>query len=289
MLAARPKTLPAALSPVIVGAALAIADARFDLLPALAAALGALLLQILSNFANDYSDFFRGADTPDRLGPVRVTSAGLISPAQLRWGIAVVIALSLLNGLYLVWVGGWPILVLGVAAILAALAYTGGPFPFGYYGLGELFVFLFFGLAAVCGTYFVQAHTLTSAAVVAAAGVGALVTAILVVNNYRDMETDRRAGKRTLAVRLGRKGTQIEYATLMGLAYAVPLLLWLAFGYSLLTLLAWLTAPLALRLVRTLVAATDGPTLNKTLAGTARLGLVYGVLLSAGIVASLWI
>jgi 1,4-dihydroxy-2-naphthoate octaprenyltransferase len=289
VLAARPKTLPAALSPVIVGAALAIADARFDLLPALSAALGALLLQILSNFANDYSDFFRGADTPDRLGPVRVTAAGIISPAQMRWGIAVVIALSALNGLYLVWVGGWPILALGVAAILAALAYTGGPFPFGYYGLGELFVFLFFGLAAVCGTYFVQAHTLTAAALVAAAGVGALVTAILVVNNYRDLDTDRRAGKRTLAVRLGRKGTQVEYAALIGLAYAVPLLLWLAFGYSFLTLLAWLTAPLALRLVRALVTATDGPTLNKTLAGTARLGLVYSALLSVGIVASLWI
>ena len=287
VLAARPKTLPAALSPVIVGTALAIADARFALLPALSAALGALLLQILSNFANDYSDFFRGADTPDRLGPVRVTAAGLITPAQLRWGIAAVIALSLLNGLYLVWVGGWPILALGVAAILAALAYTGGPLPFGYYGLGEVFVFLFFGLAAVGGAYFVQAHTLTPAALVAATGVGALVTAILVVNNYRDLETDRRAGKRTLAVRLGRRGTRAEYAALIVTAYLAPLLLWLGFDYSLLTLLAWLTAPLALRLVRTLAAATDGPTLNKTLAGTARLGLLYSVLLSAGIVASL--
>jgi 1,4-dihydroxy-2-naphthoate octaprenyltransferase len=194
-----------------------------------------------------------------------------------------------LNGLYLVWVGGWPILALGVAAILAALAYTGGPFPFGYYGLGEVFVFLFFGLAAVGGTYFVQAHALTVAALVAAAGVGALVTAILVVNNYRDLETDRRAGKCTLAVRLGRRGTRIEYAALFVVAYAVPLLLWLGFGYAFLTLLAWLTAPLALRLVRTLAAATDGPTLNKTLAGTARLGLVYAVLLSVGIVASLWV
>ena len=289
VLAARPKTLPAALTPVIVGAALAIADARFALLPALSAALGALLLQVLSNFANDYSDFFRGADTPDRLGPVRVTAAGLISPAQLRWGMGVVIALSVLNGLYLVWVGGWPILALGVAAILAALAYTGGPFPFGYYGLGEVFVFLFFGLAAVGGTYFVQAHMLTAAALVAATGVGALVTAILVVNNYRDLETDRRANKRTLAVRLGRRGTRIEYAALFVVAYAVPLLLWLGFGYAFLTLLAWFTAPLALRLVRTLATATDGPTLNKTLAGTARLGLVYALLLSAGIVASLWV
>lgn len=289
ILAARPKTLPAALAPVIVGAAFALADSAFDLLPALSAALGALLLQILSNFANDYSDFFRGADTPDRLGPLRVTSAGLISPGQLRWGIVVVIVLSALNGLYLIWVGGWPILLLGVAAILAALAYTGGPFPFGYYGLGEFFVFLFFGLAAVGGTYYVQAHTLTPAVLVAAAGIGALITAILVVNNYRDMETDRRAGKHTLAVRLGRRGTQIEYVALLAVAAVVPPVLWLAFGYSIFTMLAWLTAPIALKLARTLVAATDGPTLNKTLAGTARLGLFYSVLLGLGVWLSLWL
>lgn len=289
ILAARPKTLPAALAPVIVGAAFALADSAFDLLPALSAALGALLLQILSNFANDYSDFFRGADTPDRLGPLRVTSAGLISPGQLRWGIVVVIVLSALNGLYLIWVGGWPILLLGVAAILAALAYTGGPFPFGYYGLGEFFVFLFFGLAAVGGTYYVQAHTLTPAVLVAAAGIGALITAILVVNNYRDMETDRRAGKHTLAVRLGRRGTQIEYVALLAVASVVPPLLWLAFGYSIFTMLAWLTAPIALKLARTLVAATDGPTLNKTLAGTARLGLFYSVMLGLGVWLSLWL
>ena len=205
ILAMRPKTLPAAAAPVVVGAALAFADGRFDLLPALAAALGALLLQILSNFANDYSDYFRGADTTERIGPVRVTSSGLISPSQLRLGMIVVIALAVLVGLYLVWVGGWPILVAGVAAILAALAYTGGPFPFGYHGLGELFVFLFFGIVAVCGTYFVQAHNVTWGVLVAAVPVGLLVTAILVVNNYRDIDTDRRAGKRTLAVRLGRQ------------------------------------------------------------------------------------
>jgi 1,4-dihydroxy-2-naphthoate octaprenyltransferase len=190
-LAARPKTLPAALSPVVVGTALAFADGGFVWLPALAAAMGALLLQILSNFANDYSDFFRGADTPDRLGPVRVTSAGIITPAVMRKGIIVVIAAAALVGLYLIWVGGWPILLIGVAGIVAALAYTGGPFPFGYYGLGEFFVFLFFGVAAVCGTYYVQALTLTPAVVTASFAVGALVTAILVVNNYRDIDTDR--------------------------------------------------------------------------------------------------
>ena len=284
ILAARPKTLPAALSPVVVGTALAIAGGHFSLLPALAAAAGALLLQILSNFANDYSDFFRGADTHERLGPVRVTSSGLISPKQLRMGIVVVIVLAALVGLYLVWVGGWPILAIGVAAIVAALAYTGGPFPFGYYGLGDLFVFLFFGLAAVCGTYFVQALTMQWAVVVAATPVGLLVTAILVVNNYRDIDTDRRAGKRTLAVRVGRKGARIEYTGLIVAAYLAPFWLWLGFGYAFWVLLPWLTLPLAVKLVRTLATATDGPTLNKTLAGTARLALLFSLLFAVGII-----
>ncbi len=284
VLAARPKTLPAALSPVIVGTALAFADGALAWLPALAAALGALLLQILSNFANDYSDFFRGADTPERLGPVRVTSAGLIAPADLRKGIVVVIVLAVLVGLYLVWVGGWPILAIGVAAIVAALAYTGGPFPFGYYGLGELFVFLFFGVAAVCGSYYVQALTLTPAVVTASFAVGALVTAILVVNNYRDIDTDRRAGKLTLAVRLGRRGAQIEYAALLVFAFAAPLVLWLLQEAGPWVLVTWLTAPLAVQLVRTVSTATDGPTLNRALAGTAQVGLLFSLLLAAGIV-----
>jgi 1,4-dihydroxy-2-naphthoate octaprenyltransferase len=284
ILAARPKTLPAALSPVVVGSALAVDAGAFDPLPALAAAMGALLLQVLSNFANDYSDFFRGADTAERLGPVRVTAAGLISPQELRRGIAVVIALSVLVGLYLVWVGGWPILAIGVAAILAALAYTGGPFPFGYYGLGELFVFLFFGVAAVCGTFWVQAHGLPWAVPVASVPIGLLVTAILVVNNYRDIDTDRQAGKRTLAVRMGRQGARVEYALLLVLAYAVPPLLWILFDFGPWVLLPWATIPLAVQLWRTLRSATDGPTLNKTLAGTARLGLIFSLLFALGIV-----
>ena len=284
ILAARPKTLPAALSPVVVGTALAFADGALAWLPALAAALGALLLQILSNFANDYSDFFRGADTPDRLGPTRVTSAGLIPPAAMRNAIIAVIGVSALVGLYLVWVGGWPILLIGVTGIVAALAYTGGPFPFGYYGLGELFVFLFFGVAAVCGPYYVQALTLTPAVVTASFAVGALVTAILVVNNYRDIDTDRRAGKRTMAVRLGRRGAQIEYAALLALAFVLPVVMWLMENAGVWVMLSWLTLPLAVQLVQTLRSATDGPTLNKTLAGTARLGLLFSLLLAAGIV-----
>jgi 1,4-dihydroxy-2-naphthoate octaprenyltransferase len=264
VLAARPKTLPAALSPVVVGWALAWADGAFDLLPALAAAAGALLLE--------------------RLGPTRVTASGLISPQQLRVGIGVVIALAVLVGLYLVWVGGWPILAIGVTAILAALAYTGGPFPFGYYGLGELFVFLYFGIAAVCGTYYVQAHVMSWGVLLASVPVGLLVTAILVVNNYRDIDTDRRAGKHTIAVRLGRAGARREYAVFLGLANLMPLVLWLGFGFDTWVVLPWLTLPLAVRLVRTLSTATDGPTLNKTLAGTAQLALLFSLLLALGIV-----
>jgi len=284
ILATRPKTLPAALSPVVVGTALAFADGGFALLPALAAAAGALLLQVLSNFANDYSDYFRGADTPDRLGPMRVTSAGLISPATLRKGIIAVIGLAVLIGLYLVWIGGWPILLIGVAAILAALAYTGGPFPFGYYGLGEVFVFLFFGVVAVCGTYYVQTLSLTIPVVTASLAVGALITAILVVNNYRDLETDRLANKRTLAVRLGRRGTQIEYALLFGGAFAVPPILWIGMQVTPLVLASWLTLPLAARLVRTLMMTSEGPTLNKVLAGTAQVGFFFSLLLALAFV-----
>lgn len=283
LLAARPKTLPAALAPILVGVALAQHDGQFAALPALAAALGALLLQLGSNFANDYFDFFKGADTADRLGPLRVTAGGLISPAQLRWGMVAVFGLAALIGLYLIAVGGWPILAIGVASILAALLYTGGPFPFGYYGLGDLFVFIFFGLVAVCGTYYVQALGLTPAVVIAAVPTGLLITAILVVNNLRDIETDARAGKRTLAVMIGRSATRVEYALLVGIAYLLPLALWLLWGYSVLTLLPWLSLPLAYKLLRAIRTNTDGPSLNRALAGTARLSLVFSLLLAVGL------
>lgn len=283
LLAARPKTLPAAMAPVLVGAALAWHDNAFALLPALAALLGALLLQIGSNFANDYFDFFKGADTSERLGPVRATAGGLLTPGQMRWGMVVVFGLAALDGLYLIRVGGWPILAVGVASILAAILYTGGPFPFGYYGLGDLFVFLFFGLVAVCGTYYVQALALTPAVVLAAVPTGLLITAILVVNNLRDIATDARAGKRTLAVMLGRRGTRLEYGLLMGVAYLLPLLLWLGYGYSPAVLLCWLTAPLAYRLLHAILARTEGPALNAALADTAKLSLFFSLLLAVGL------
>ncbi len=283
-LAIRPKTLPAAVSPVVVGIALAVADGEFALLPALAALVDALLLQIGVNLANDYQDYVKGADTPERLGPVRAAASGLISLRDLRLGIAAVLGLTALVGLYLVFVGGWPILALGLAAILSALAYTGGPFPLGYHGLGDLFVFLFFGLAAVCGTYYVQVLTLTPQVVATAVPVGALTVAILVVNNLRDIETDARTGKRTLAVVLGPEVSRIEYVVLLAVAYAAPILFWLADWFPAWALLPWLTVPLALRQVRTLHTTTEGPPLNKALAGTAQLDLLFSLLLALGLV-----
>ena len=282
LLAARPKTLPAAVGPILVGAALALADGVFQVGPALAALLCALLLQIGSNFANDYFDFFKGADTHDRMGPTRVTSAGLLTPNAMRWGMVVIFGAASLVGLYLIWAGGWPIFIAGLAALLAAIAYTGGPFPFGYYGLGDLFVFLFFGLVAVCGTYYVQAHALPPTVVWAAVPPGLLITAILVVNNLRDLETDRRANKRTLAVRLGRRGTQLEYLLLVLIAYLTPLWLWFGVHQSPWVLLPWLTLPLTVPLLRAVFTA-QGKVLNGTLAGTARLSLLFSILFAIGL------
>ena len=282
IMAARPKTLPASVAPIVVGIAFAYADGHFQWGPSLAAFLCAMLLQIGSNFANDYFDFFKGADTHERLGPTRATAAGLLTPAAMRLGMIVVFGAAALVGLYLIWVGGWLIFGLGVAALLAAVAYTGGPFPFGYYGLGDLFVFLFFGLVGVGGTYYLQALTVTPAVLVAASAVGLLVTNILVVNNLRDIDTDRRAKKHTLAVILGRRGARIEYTLWLILAYLLLLWLWWGMGRSVWILLPWLTLPLALPLLRAIYGA-EGKALNGTLAGSARLSLFFSLLLAIGL------
>ena len=283
LLAIRPKTLPAAVSPVVVGTALAVSVGFFAPLPAAAALTGAVLIQVGANLANDYFDYVKGADTPERKGPTRVAQSGLIALSHLRIGIAATFALTALVGAYLISVGGWPILVIGLASLLSSLIYTGGPFPIGYHGLGDLFVFMFFGVAAVCGTFYVQALGISLVTVVASIPVGALTVAILVVNNLRDIETDRQTGKRTLAVMIGPGATRLEYVLLIVAAYAVPTLLWLTGESSAWVLLPWLALPLALRLVRTIYHA-EGPALNKTLAATANLDLVFCVLFATGLV-----
>jgi 1,4-dihydroxy-2-naphthoate octaprenyltransferase len=282
LLAVRPKTLPASAAPVVVGSAVAFYNHAFQAGPALAALLAALLLQIGSNLANDVFDFQRGADTHERLGPTRVTQAGLLTPRQVLAGMWTCFGLATLLGAYLTVVAGWPVVLIGLSAITAAIAYTGGPFPLGYYGLGDVAVFLFFGLAAVCGTYYVQALSLEWLPFWSAFPMGFLITAILVVNNLRDINTDRATGKRTLAVRLGVNGTRLEYLCLVVGAYLTPLFIWLFGTGPVWLLLAWLSVPAAVSLIR-LVWTQAGRPLNKALGGTGQLALLYAILYGLGL------
>jgi 1,4-dihydroxy-2-naphthoate octaprenyltransferase len=280
-LAIRPRTLPAAAAGVVAGSALALHDRAFRPLPALAALLVALLLQIGSNLANDVFDYERGADSARSHGPVRVTQSGLLTPGQVKAGMGSVFALAGLIGLYLAFEAGWVVILIGLAAILSAIAYTGGPFPLGYYGLGDLFVFLFFGLACVAGTYFVQAGKVSPAAWWMSLPVGLIIVGILVVNNLRDIETDRLAGKHTLAVRLGERFTKGEYLSCLLVAFlCLPVLS--AFGVlPWWSLLAWVTLPLAWKVTR-LVFTQKGKALNAALAGTSQLALAFSVLFLVG-------
>jgi 1,4-dihydroxy-2-naphthoate octaprenyltransferase len=281
LMAARPPTLPAAVVPVLVGTA-AVARLGFLPLAFVAALLAAVLIQVGTNFANDYFDFHKGADTAERLGPVRVTQSGLIAPDTVRAAMVLVFGLAALVGLYLVFVGGWPILLIGLLSIMAGVLYTGGPYPLAYHGLGDLFVFIFFGLVAVCGTAYLHTGAVPGVAWFAALPVALIVTAIIVVNNLRDIDTDRLARKHTLAVLIGRRATRFEYLLLVIGAYALlPLgpLLGLASVWALLPLL---TLPIAAMLMRT-VFTVEGRPLNRALAGTGRLHLLFGVLLAIGL------
>jgi 1,4-dihydroxy-2-naphthoate octaprenyltransferase len=286
VMAARLRTLPAAIAPVLVGTAIAIQRGIFRPGAFAAALLGALLIQIGTNLANDYSDAKRGADADDRVGPVRVTAGGLVPPRQVLVATYVTFGLAVVCGLYLVAVAGVELLFVGVASIAAGVLYTGGPRPYGYEGLGELFVFLFFGIVAVTGSTFAQLQSWPWQAFVLAVPIGLLAAAILVVNNVRDIDSDKRAGKRTLAVRLGRERGRTIYALMVYGAYLVAPLPWLLGALSPWLLLPWLTAPLAVRLVRTVREHSDGPSLNEALARTGLLQLVFGLLLSAGVLAS---
>jgi 1,4-dihydroxy-2-naphthoate octaprenyltransferase len=283
LLAARPKTLPAAAAAALVGAAAAYAEGSFQWGPALACLLVALLLQIGANLANDVFDYYRGADAHGRLGPTRVTQAGLLTPRQVLAGMWLVFGLAALLGAYLLWVAGWPVLIIGLSAIVAAIAYTGGPIPYGYYGLGDLLVFIFFGPVAVCGTYFVQAGTVSRLALWASLPMGFLITAILVVNNLRDLHTDRAAGKHTLAVRLGEAGARAEFIVCVAAAYLVAVLVWGMGLASTWVLLVFLSVPLAVSLARRVQRDTGRP-LNLALAAAGQLTLVYGVLFSLGLI-----
>lgn len=283
--ASRPRTLPAAIAPVLVGTAAAVQASSGEIkwLTFVAALIGSIFIQIGTNLSNDYSDARRGADTMDRLGPLRVTSAGLVAPRRVLTAAWLAFGVSILAGVYLIYEAGWVILAVGVASILAGVLYTGGPKPYGYAGLGEVFVFLFFGLVAVNGAFYVQLEELDWLPFGLSISVGLLSTAILVVNNFRDMETDRRAGKNTLAVKLGRKATRRIYlAMISGSFLLVPLLLVLLDGpwQALLTLLA---IPFAIGPTRAVTGKVDGPALNGALAGTGLLLAAFGLFCTLGL------
>jgi len=284
-MAARPRTLPAAIAPVLVGTAAAVWEAGH--LPRvggfLAALVGSVFIQIGTNLANDYSDARRGADTADRHGPVRVTASGLVTPRRVLAATWIAFAVAVGCGIYLAFLAGPLILAVGALSIAAGVLYTGGPRPYGYAGLGEVFVFLFFGLVAVNGSYYVQLERIDLLPFGLSLAVGALSTAILVVNNVRDLETDRRAGKRTLAVRLGRERTRRLYVLLVDGAYVLLVLTLVANGGPWWGLLGLLSAPLLARPTGAVLTRTDGPALNGALAGTGALLAAFSLLLSAGL------
>ena len=284
-MAARPRTLPAAVAPVLVGTALAGSEDVFRPLAFAAALIGSVFIQIGTNLSNDYSDARRGADTEERLGPVRVTAGGLVPPRKVLVATWLAFGIAVAAGAYLIALVGWELLAIGAASILAGVLYTGGPRPYGYEGLGEAFVFLFFGVVAVAGSYYVQTEDLEPLALWLAVPVGLLAAAILMVNNIRDLDTDRRAGKRTLAVRLGRRRAVAVFGAT----------LWLAFGWMAGVAIAegepWLVLPLlAVPLVpplqRTVATRTDGPSLNAALARCGMLLALFSLLLSAGLLLS---
>lgn len=281
--AARPKTLPAAIMPVMVGTSLALAHDAADYLRAAICLVFALLVQIGTNFANDYFDFVKGADTPARVGPRRAVAAGLIAPGRMLTATWVVLVVAFAVGLLLVREGGWILLPIGIVSILCAIAYTGGPFPLGYNGLGDVFVFIFFGLVAVCTTFYVQVGAVTPDVTSCAAAMGLLAANILVANNYRDAETDARAGKKTLVVRFGRRFAVWQYALSVTVALLCPPALLLT-GYRWPVLLPLLLVPWAVTLTRRLAASCEPVEQIALLGDTAKFLAVFGVLLSVGVI-----
>jgi 1,4-dihydroxy-2-naphthoate polyprenyltransferase len=282
ILAARPKTLPAASVAVLVGSALAIRDQKFSFTASLFCLLCSFLIQIGTNFANDLFDHLKGSDTPDRVGPMRLLSSGHITPSEMKIALWITFGLAFILGMYLVYLGGILVLIIGVLSIISGIIYTAGPYPLAYNGLGDVFSFVFFGIVGTMGTYFVNTHEITLQAFIASIPVGALVTAILVVNNYRDIDQDRVANKNTLAVIFGKKFSRIEYKLFIFAAFLVPLILFVNYNYSLWVFLPVVLMPLAIKLI-TLLSSLEGQELNRLLALTAAFSSLYGFLLAVGI------
>ena len=283
ILASRPRTLPAALVPVMVGSALAIYQGIFFPAYSIIALLCSILIQIGTNFTNDLYDHLKGSDTKERKGPLRVLASGLISVKEMKWGIFLVFFTAFLLGLYLVYSVGLVILWIGILSIIAGLAYTAGPFPLAYNGLGDLFVFIFFGIVGTVGTYYLHAQQFTFLAFLISLPVGALITNILIVNNYRDIEEDKTAGKNTLAVLLGKEFSKYEYVFLILVSFFIPFLLHFKYDFNIWIFLPYITLPIAITLVKMIYALT-GTQLNKTLELSEKFSALYGLLLSIGII-----
>lgn len=282
VIASRPKTLLAALVPVVVGTSVAINDDVFKPPAAIIALLCSLLIQIGTNFVNDLYDFLAGTDKKERSGPQRAVASGILTTSEMKIGIIISFGLSFMLGLYLVYIGGWEILLLGVISIIAGIAYTAGPFPLAYNGLGDVASFLFFGLIGTVGTYYVQALEISATSFWASIPVGALITNILVVNNYRDRIEDRSNGKNTLAVLIGERFTRIQYVLFMIISYSILFIVYFTYKASLFVFLPVLSLPLSIKLVR-MIYTLHGKDLNKTLELTAKLSALYGLLFAIGI------
>lgn len=280
--ASRPKTLPAAVTPVIVGSAIAGFEHKFNFVPAVFALVISLLIQIATNFVNDLYDYLKGTDKPDRVGPQRLLTSGLISPREMKMAIYFTFGLAFFLGLYLVWLGGWIVLLIGVLSIAAGFGYTAGPFPFAYNGLGDIFVFIFFGIVATVGTYFVQALSFSSIALWASVPVGLLITNILVVNNYRDADEDKFANKKTLAVRFGKSFARGQYLISIVISYAVLFVIYFEYKTTAWIFLPFLALPLSVKLIKMIYTLTGSP-LNKTLALTGIFSTIYGLLFAVGL------
>jgi 1,4-dihydroxy-2-naphthoate octaprenyltransferase len=283
LLASRPRTLLAAVVPVMVGSALAISESKFTLILSLIAMLCSILIQVGTNFTNDLYDYIKGSDKEDRIGPQRVLVSGLISPTEMKMGIITVFGFAFLFGLYLVYAAGIVILMIGVISILAGLAYTAGPYPLAYNGLGDVFVFAFFGIVGTTGTYYLHLHEFSLLSLLASVPVGALITNILVVNNYRDIEEDREADKYTLAVKLGKKFTRFQFINSIIISYLILIIIYIKYDFTYWILLPLISLPVAAKLI-SMLRNFEGKELNKTLELSAKYAALFGLLFSLGLI-----